>query len=79
MMAGYSGLILLALCVLGLAAYSLRFGLRGLGIDLSEETRRAARLNGSGRRQKLPSSVPSVTSTTSVTTGMTTATTAMSR
>lgn len=36
--ARYSGLVLLALCVLGFAAYSLRFGLRGLGIDLSEET-----------------------------------------
>lgn len=37
-MARYSGLVLLALCVLVFAAYSLRFGLRGLGIDLSGET-----------------------------------------
>ena len=37
-MARYSGLVLLALFVLGFAAYSLRFGLRGLGLDLSEET-----------------------------------------
>lgn len=37
-MARYSALIVLALCMLGFAAYSLRFGLRGLSIDLSEET-----------------------------------------
>lgn len=37
-MARYSALILLALCMLGFAAYSLRFGLRGLSIDLSEQT-----------------------------------------
>ena len=36
--ARYAGLALLALCVLGFAAYSLRFGWRGLGIDLSGET-----------------------------------------
>lgn len=37
-MARYSALSVLALGMLGFAAYSLRFGLRGLSIDLSEET-----------------------------------------
>lgn len=32
------GIALLTLPVLGFAAYSLRFGLRGLGLDLSDET-----------------------------------------
>ena len=37
-MAGCLGLVLLAVFVLGFAAYSLRFGLRGIGLDLSDET-----------------------------------------
>ena len=36
--AGYLGVALFILFLLGFAAYSLRFGLRGLGIDLSEES-----------------------------------------
>lgn len=37
-MAGFPGLVLLAVVVTGFAAYSLRFGLRGIGLDLSDET-----------------------------------------
>jgi len=37
-MARYMVVILLAVFVLGFASYSLRFGLRGIGIDLSDET-----------------------------------------
>ncbi len=37
-LAKYLGVALLAVPVLAFAAYSLRFGLRGLGTDLSEET-----------------------------------------
>ncbi len=37
-MAKYLGIALLAVSVLSFASYSLRFGLRGMGIDLSEET-----------------------------------------
>jgi uncharacterized membrane protein len=37
-MARYLGIALLAVSVLSFASYSLRFGLRGMGIDLSEET-----------------------------------------
>lgn len=37
-LARYAGVLLFAICVLGFAAYSLHFGLRGIGIDLSEET-----------------------------------------
>lgn len=36
--AGYLGLLVLALFILGFAAYSLRFGLRGISLDLSDET-----------------------------------------
>ncbi len=38
LMAGYSGLLLLGLFILGFAAYSLRFGLRGVRLDLSDVT-----------------------------------------
>lgn len=38
LMAGYLGLLVLALFILGFAAYSLRFGLRGISLDLSDET-----------------------------------------
>ena len=37
-MAKYLGIVILTVSVLSFAFYSLRFGLRGIGIDLSEET-----------------------------------------